>query len=62
MTPRLLTREEEWTVELILMVKLLHVLSVDGVPIRRTSVLELLSLRKLEENHAFISCRWGEGG
>lgn len=39
------------------MEKLLDLERVDGVPTRRTSVLELLSLRKLEENQEWSSCR-----
>lgn len=42
---------------LIEIVKLFDFERVEGVPTSRTSVLELLSLRRLEENQELISCR-----
>ena len=44
----------------IVMEKLSGFVSVDLVPMRRTSVLLLLSLRKLQVNQDFISCRQSE--
>ncbi len=46
------------------MVKLGMLLIEDLEPMRRTSVLSLLSLRKLEENQDLISCKQtqSEGG
>lgn len=61
MTPRLLTWGEGETEELsIVREKLLHFVKVDLVPMRRTSVLLLFSLRKLPENQDLISCRQSE--
>jgi hypothetical protein len=42
------------------MEKLSGFVRVDLVPMRRTSVLLLLSLRKLQVNQDFISCRQSE--
>ena len=57
-TPRLLTCGEGLTEELSMgMVKLGVLVRVDLEPMRRTSVLSLLSFRKLEENQALISCK-----
>ena len=44
----------------IVMEKLSGFVRVDLVPMRRTSVLLLLSLRKLQVNQDFISCRQSE--
>lgn len=41
----------------MVMVKLLAFARVDFEQMKRTSVLSLLSLRKLEENQKLISCR-----
>ena len=55
MTPRLLTCGEGETVELSMVTEKLSVLDVvDLETMRRTSVLSLFSLRKLEENQDFI--------
>lgn len=57
-TPRLLTCGEGETDELpMVSVKLLVFERVDLNPMRRTSVLSLLSFRKLGVNHDFTSCR-----
>ena len=61
MTPRLLTwGEGETEVLSIVMEKLSGFIWVDLVLMRRTSVLLLLSLRKLQVNQDFISCRQSE--
>ena len=61
MTPRLLTwGEGETEVLSIVMEKLSGFVRVDLVQMRRTSVLLLLSLRKLQVNQDFISCRQSE--
>ena len=58
MTPRLFTWGEGETVELSMVrEKLLVFDKVDLVPMRRISVLLLLSLRKLCVNQSFISVR-----
>ena len=44
----------------IVMEKMSGFVWVDLVPMRRTSVLLLLSLRKLQVNQDFISCRQSE--
>ena len=44
----------------IVMEKVSGFVRVDLVPMRRTSVLLLLSLRKLQVNQDFISCRQSE--
>ena len=57
-TPKLLTCREGQTEELSMgMVKLGVLVRVDLEPMRRTSVLSLLSFRKLEENQILISCK-----
>ena len=40
--------------------KTFDLVKVDLMPIRRTSVSSLLSLRKLQENQDLISCRQSE--
>ena len=40
--------------------KLLDFVKMDLVPMRRTSVLLLFNLRKLEENQDLISCKQSE--
>ena len=58
MTPRLFTWGDGGTVELSMdMEKGLSYPRVDLVPMRRTLVLPLFSLRKLSENHDLISSR-----
>ena len=56
MTPRLLTRGEGDTDELSMEIEKSFIFErIDLVPIRRSSVLSLLSLRKFRENQDLIS-------
>ena len=66
-TPRLRARGEGVTVEVSMVSEMGPVLlTVDLVPMRRSSVLSLLSLRELRVSHAFIVemqvSSWARGG